>query len=134
MQQCTRMIIPRSICAMNGTVLRRSFATTDKLIYIKDDDTYHTLKNGDKPSIMNFSASWCGPCKRMAPQFSALSNAYDQVNFVKIDVDASPNLATEERITSVPTYKLYKNNKLISQFAGADLTQLKVMIDQAKSA
>ena len=82
---------------------------TDKLIYIKDDDTYHTLKNvgvlefidnqGDKPSIMNFSASWCGPCKRMAPQFSALSNAYDQVNFVKIDVDASPNLATEERIT-----------------------------------
>ena len=35
----------------------------------------------------------------MAPQFSALSNAYDQVNFVKIDVDASPNLATEERIT-----------------------------------
>lgn len=48
---------------------------------------------------MNFSASWCGPCKRMAPQFAALSDAYDHINFVKIDVDNSPNLATEERVT-----------------------------------
>ena len=48
---------------------------------------------------MNLSATWCGPCKMMAPQFAALSSAYDSVNFVKIDVDNSPNLTMEEHIT-----------------------------------
>ena len=115
--------------------LVRAFASaTDKLIYIKDDATYHNLRKGDKPCIMNFSASWCRPCKMMAPMFAQLSNTNDHVNFVKIDVDLSPNLSTEEKVTSVPTYKLYKADKLISQFAGADVNQLQAMISEAKSA
>ncbi|KAK8810294.1 hypothetical protein WA538_002869 [Blastocystis sp. DL] len=132
--QMMRVFAPSSVCGVNSCVLRRSFATAEKITYIKDDDTYHTLKSGSKPCIMNFSATWCGPCKMMAPQFAALSSAYDSVNFVKIDVDNSPNLTMEEHITSVPTYLLYKNNKLIEQFAGADVNRLKKMIVDAEKA
>ena len=48
---------------------------------------------------MNFSASWCRPCKMIAPQFALLSGAYDHVNFVKIDIDNSPNIVMEETVT-----------------------------------
>ncbi|CBK23782.2 Thioredoxin [Blastocystis hominis] len=130
-----RMLFASALSSAKMLPQLRCFASAaDKLIYIKDDATYHELRKGDKPCIMNFSASWCRPCKMMAPMFAQLSATNDHVNFVKIDVDASPKLSNEEKITSVPTYKLYKADKLISQFAGADVNQLQIMIGQAKSA
>ena len=48
---------------------------------------------------MNFSATWCRPCKMIAPQFALLSGTNDHVNFVKIDIDNSTNIVMEEAIT-----------------------------------
>ncbi|KAK8820354.1 hypothetical protein WA577_006418 [Blastocystis sp. JDR] len=131
--QLARMVLPSVASRAGSIVFQRGFASAqDKVIYIEDSDTYHNLKKGDKPCIMNFSATWCGPCKMMAPKFAALSATNDHVNFVKVDVDKSQDLALEERVMSVPTYKLYQSNKLLSQFAGADVSRLMEMIEEAK--
>lgn len=59
---------------------------------------------GSRPAIVDFSASWCGPCKRLAPILDELAAEYDgQIDFYKVDVDACPQLSQAYGISSVPT-------------------------------
>jgi len=59
---------------------------------------------GDKPCILDFYATWCGPCKMVAPILEDLANEYDgQIYIYKIDVDAEPELAAAYGIQSIPT-------------------------------
>lgn len=59
---------------------------------------------GERPAIVDFYATWCGPCKQLAPTIESLAVKYDEkVDFYKIDVDAQPELATLFGIKSIPT-------------------------------
>lgn len=68
---------------------------------------------------MDFYAPWCGPCRATAPIIEQLAGEYPQMNFVKVDVDECPELATRYEIFSIPTFIIFKNGKVASQFAGA---------------
>ena len=58
---------------------------------------------GDKPAIIDFNATWCGPCRRIAPILDELAQEYDgQIVIYKVDVDASPDLAQAFGIRSIP--------------------------------
>lgn len=79
-----------------------------------------TLINSSTPTVVKFSAAWCGPCKQMAPMFEAVSNepAMQGVKFVKIDIDKC-TIGSSFNVRSVPTTIFFKNGKELGRINGA---------------
>ena len=69
-------------------------------------------------TLVDFFATWCGPCKALAPVLEELSAQYPNVNFIKVIVDESENLASEYGIMSIPTVLVFKNGELVKQNVG----------------
>ena len=70
--------------------------------------------------MIDFSAQWCGPCKRMAPIVEDLANKYDgQVIVGKVDVDDSVELSTQFGIRNIPTILFFKNGEVVDKVVGA---------------
>nr|2YOI_A Chain A, LECA THIOREDOXIN [synthetic construct]2YOI_B Chain B, LECA THIOREDOXIN [synthetic construct] len=87
------------------------------------------LSEADKLVVVDFFATWCGPCKMIAPFFEELSEEYpDKVVFIKVDVDEVPDVAAKYGITSMPTFKFFKNGKKVDELVGANQEKLKQMI------
>lgn len=74
------------------------------------DSTFQALvMESDKPTIVDFWAAWCGPCKMVAPEMEKLAQKYDgRVNVVKVDVDANPQVAQALGIMSIPTIAYFR--------------------------
>ena len=65
----------------------------------------HQMVSNGKPSIVDFTASWCGPCQRMKPIFYSLADDFkDEYNFISIDTDENPELANKYQVQAVPTF------------------------------
>lgn len=65
--------------------------------------------------IVNFTASWCGPCQMMAPLFEELSNEYE---VFKVDIDQNQQFAAASQIKGVPTTFVFKDGKLVNKVVG----------------
>jgi len=92
------------------------------------------LKNaGSKLTVVDFTASWCGPCKQIAPVVADLSAKHTDVVFLKIDVDELQDTARRCNISSIPTFQFYKNSNKIAEFSGADPSQLQSTIEKYKA-
>ena len=68
--------------------------------------------------VVDFFATWCGPCKMLAPVFEELSGEMDEVNFFKVDVDQALDVARRYAITTVPTMIIFKNGKEVQRIVG----------------
>lgn len=69
--------------------------------------------------LVDFYATWCGPCKMTGPIIDQLSEEMKQVKFVKVDVDANQELASQFQIFSIPTCIIFKDGQAVNQFVGA---------------
>lgn len=74
--------------------------------------------------VADFSASWCGPCKRVAPLYSKLAAKYPNADFVKLDIDVVKDVAVAANVVIVPTFQIYKDSKLVDTLAGSDEAKL----------
>ena len=71
------------------------------------------------PVLIDFWATWCGPCKMMAPTLEAYGNEHPEVLVVKVNVDEAPELAQRYNVLSIPTFMVMKGGAVVEQFAGA---------------
>ncbi|XP_039331054.1 thioredoxin domain-containing protein 8 isoform X5 [Saimiri boliviensis] len=99
---------------------------------IKDMNEFKTFLTaaGHKLAVVEFSSTWCGPCKRMCPIFHAMSVKYQNVFFANVDVNNSPELAETCHIRGIPTFQMFKKSQKIFEFCGADAKILEAKIQE----
>lgn len=82
-------------------------------------DSYHNEVMGtEKVVVIDFWATWCGPCKRMAPVVEEVAKDYPDVKVCKVNVDEEPELSNAFKIVSIPTIVVIKNGEIIDSVVG----------------
>ena len=99
---------------------------------LTDADFKNTLDSADTPILVDFSASWCGPCKALAPTIDKVAGDYDgKLKVYKVDIDNAPESAASFGIMSVPTCIFFRDGKEVDRFMGnADLRTVKGHVDR----
>jgi len=86
---------------------------------ILTQDNFDEVINGDKPVLVDFFATWCGPCQMMAPLIEELAEEQSDVVVCKVDVDEEEELAGRFHVMSIPTLMLFKDGELAAKNVGA---------------
>jgi len=84
------------------------------------NENFESFKNGNLPLVVDFWATWCGPCKAIAPIIGELAEEYDSKLVVgKCDVEEADDIAMEFGIRNIPTILFFKNGQVVDKFVGA---------------
>ena len=81
-------------------------------------EEYSEILNSSNPVVIDFHATWCGPCKVLSPILEELDDEIDGVEFVKLDVDQHPQIAGQNQVMGVPTVVILKDGEVKDRFVG----------------
>merc|ERR1711936_887479 len=106
-------------------------STMSSVKVIPEDSSFQVelAAAGSKLVVVDFTATWCGPCKRIAPFFDELSTKYSKAVFLKVDVDQCQETAAANGVSAMPTFIFFRNKTKIDKIQGADNKALEGMMD-----
>jgi len=96
--------------------------------HIQTAEEFNEHLKSDKLVIVDYFATWCGPCKAIAPIYANLSEEFSNALFLKVDVDKLKEVAREQQVKCMPTFKAYKNGTAVGSLEGADVNGLKKLV------
>ena len=89
------------------------------VITITKENFEQEVLHSAKPVLLDFCASWCGPCRMLSPIVDEVAEERSDVKVGKVNVDEQPDLAAEFGVMSIPTLLVFQNGKLVNQSVGA---------------
>jgi len=84
-----------------------------------NDSNFDQIVSAENPTLVDFWAEWCGPCKSMHPVFESLSKTYPNVKFARVNVDNNQNISMRFNVQSIPTFIMFKAGLVVDQMMGA---------------
>ena len=94
------------------------------VVHVTDETFQSEVLESDRPVLIDFSATWCGPCKQLAPLVEELAKDYEgRLKIAKVDVEESQQIAMKYGIMSVPTLLFLKDGKIADQLVGNQTRQ-----------
>eukprot|EP01123_Difflugia_compressa_P012961 TRINITY_DN5773_c0_g1_i1.p1 TRINITY_DN5773_c0_g1~~TRINITY_DN5773_c0_g1_i1.p1 ORF type:complete len:206 (-),score=30.18 TRINITY_DN5773_c0_g1_i1:16-633(-) len=110
-----------------------AFGSKGKVNYISSVAEYDKLKNTEGLVVVDISATWCGPCKKIAPHFERLAKENPSVLFLQVDLDKFKRTISDlSGVSSVPTFLFFKNRRLVNTVRGANAQNLTDAVKQYK--
>lgn len=88
-------------------------------ININKDNFHNEVMNSEKPVLLDFWASWCGPCRMVVPIVEQIAEERSDIKVGKINIDEEPELAMQFGIMSIPTLMVMKNGEVVTKAVGA---------------
>ena len=84
-----------------------------------NDTNFTQIITADIPTLVDFWADWCGPCKMMHPVFESLSKKYPKIKFARVNVDQNQNIAMRFAVQSIPMFIMFKSGQIVDKMVGA---------------
>ena len=88
-------------------------------MHIHNHNFHEEVINSEKPVLVDFWASWCGPCRMVGPILDEIAAEHPEYKVVKINIDEEPELASRYRVISIPTLLVMKDGQVVQQSVGA---------------
>ena len=133
-----RIIISFLITRTIGGIIRRAVtpragpARRGAVVEVTDAEAFKTkleeAKKAKRLTVVDFTASWCGPCKRVAPRYAELSLKYGDVAFLKVDVDKASDVAKGAAVRCMPTFQFFKDGEKVDAMEGADAGKIESIL------
>lgn len=98
------------------------------MIKVAGRDALKRLLSAHKGVVLQFSASWCGPCKAFRPAVETAARSHPEIKFLSADIDESPELAEEYGVASVPATFFFLDGQRHEQLAGSDAARLNAIL------
>ena len=107
-------------------------ANESSLVYVNDKNFASEVLNSDLPVLVDFWATWCGPCRSISPNVEELAKEFiGKVKVTKLNIDESPATPSQYGVRGIPTLILFKSGKIVDQIVGAvPKARLKALIEK----